>query len=151
MVNIELKCNECGKSFEHRHSCRNREDAARYQEWAMENITTCPACYAEMKRAQERARLDKQTAEAREIIAGITLAPLTGTEKQIAWAEDIRARAAKMFQDAKAKPVAWELFNSFSEAKWWIDHREYCDETKCGVRLLVQIMRDDAEERKENK
>lgn len=137
---IEIICTECGCKFTHRKNCYNRDAATKYEEWAAENITICPECYGKQKRAEERARLDKQTEEAKEASAGIELPELTGTEKQIAWAKDIRARAVKMFVDAKANDGAWKLFSNRTEAHWWIENREYCDNTKCSVRLLARIM-----------
>ncbi len=139
---VEIICKECGCKFTHKHNCYNRDAASNYEEWAAENITICPECYGKQKRAEERAKLDAQTDEANEAIeqAQIELAELTGTEKQIAWAKDIRARAAKMFADAGAKEKAWELLNSKTEAHWWIENRDYCDSTKCSVRTLYKIM-----------
>ena len=140
LARIEITCQECGKTFTHRKNCWNRDDANRYEEWAADNITICPECYGKMKRAEEHSRLDKQTDDAVAAIGDIELAELTGTEKQIKWAESIRARAAKMFKDAGAKEKAWELFNSKTDARWWIEHRECCDATQCSVRTLIKVM-----------
>lgn len=55
---------------------------------------------------------------------------MKGTEKQIKWAEDIKAEFTKQFS-YKAflgeKKTAWMLetiFSTFTEAKWWIENRE---------------------------
>ena len=137
---VEITCVECGRTFVHKRICNNRSDADRYEEWASEHITTCPDCYGKQKRAEERARLDQQTMEAKEVIEGIDLVELAGTEKQVKWANDIRARAAKMFVQAKSTEKAWELFNSKTEARWWIENRDYCDETQCSVKTLVKVL-----------
>jgi len=140
-IKIKLVCEDCGKEFTHIHNCWNRDDAKKYEEWAVENITTCPSCYGAQQRAAERSELDKLTEEARATVssAGIELPALTGTEKQIAWAEDIRIRGAAMFVKAKAQQKAWDLFNSKTDAKWWIDNRDYCD-PRASVRSLLRAM-----------
>ena len=51
------------------------------------------------------------------------LVNLTGSEKQIAWAESIRASFYEQSANApeKNKQIITEIFNRKSEAKWWID------------------------------
>lgn len=59
---------------------------------------------------------------------------MTGTEKQIKWAEDIKAKTLKALnlnkrgdsQDAAPSydAVAAKL-EGMTEAKWWIEHRNY--------------------------
>ena len=122
---ITIICAACGCEFTHSKSCYNRDGATRYEEWARDHITTCPACYGKAMRAKERAKLDAQTAEANKAIEGMELSELTGSEKQIAWATDIRARAAAICKAAGGNEKFWELFNSRTEAKWWIDNRDY--------------------------
>lgn len=134
---IEIICTECGCKFTHRKSCWNRDDATRYEEWARDHITTCQECYVKQKRAEERAALDAKTAEANEAIEGMTLSELTGSEKQIAWATDIRARAAAACKKAGASEKLWELFNSKTDAKWWIDNRDAMD---IGPRTIVKTL-----------
>ena len=56
-VKITLKCEHCGKEFEHIHMCRNSTEAGSYEVWARENLATCPACYAEQKNAKRGAEL----------------------------------------------------------------------------------------------
>jgi hypothetical protein len=36
-VKITLKCEHCGKEFEHIHMCRNSTEAGSYEVWAREN------------------------------------------------------------------------------------------------------------------
>ena len=95
----------------------------------------CPDCYAE-QRATERARA-AQEAATKNAEAG--LPPLTGTPKQIAWAEQIRQRLqpeiAQLQQDldavrdsAPADKVqsldrAITRIIHETQASWWIDHR----------------------------
>lgn len=51
------------------------------------------------------------------------LVNLTGSEKQIAWAESIRANFFNQMSNApeKNKQIAAEIFNRKPEAAWWIE------------------------------
>lgn len=53
----------------------------------------------------------------------INLIPLEGTEKQITWAESIRANFFNQMSNApeKNKQITADIFNRKSEAAWWID------------------------------
>lgn len=67
---------------------------------------------------------------------------LEGSEKQIVWAEDIRAKVAPLIVDGQEKanaashlnPAVAAAMNAVlqelreqSSAKWWIDHRDTID------------------------
>lgn len=141
-ASVTIICEECGREFEHTHTCYNRADAEHYEEWAADNITVCPECYSKQKRADERAKLDNATQMAYQAIAGsgIVLSGLTGTSKQIKWANDIRAKAAKMVIDAKPRETVWGVFNSKTEAKWWIENRNECNPELTNARRLYKYM-----------
>ena len=51
------------------------------------------------------------------------LVKLTGTEKQIAWAESIRANFFDQMSNApeKNKQITADIFNRKPEASWWIE------------------------------
>lgn len=55
------------------------------------------------------------------MLAAITLPALTGSEKQITWAETIRIERLAVLHRANPKAVA--DFVAIIEAKWWIDNR----------------------------
>lgn len=78
----------------------------------------CAACYGTSKaaKAADQAITDSAT------LAGVDLPVLSGTERQVAWAETIRRErlAAAMRKDADAA----RFYFGQAEAKWWIDHRE---------------------------
>lgn len=111
----------CGHSGEVQlfGSHRERENKlAWYRE-----VAVCPDCY--------RAR---QRAEAEQLTGG--LVELVGTEKQVAWANDLRVRLIKELNErypssGKDKEKRDKLFallpaaiNERPEAKWWIDNRD---------------------------
>lgn len=81
-VKLNCKCDLCGNMFEHIKFLSSREQADAYEAWAKEGITTCPKCYREtcdtetLRKASER----------------VNLVALSGTDKQIAYAEILRAR-----------------------------------------------------------
>lgn len=80
-------------------------DRERKLRW-YETSAVCPECY----KAQQKA-------ESEEFNAG--LPALTGSEKQISWAKDIRAKAIK---DSFVKKY-FSLISGETSAKWWIENR----------------------------
>lgn len=89
-VKITLKCEHCGKGFEHVHTCRNSTEAGSYEVWARENLTTCPACYAEQKNAKRGAELSGYISSFSD---RHPLPQITGvSEKQISYASSLREK-----------------------------------------------------------
>ena len=89
-ASIKLVCEKCGREFVHEKICYNRSDANNYEDWASRNITICPDCYkAEMQAAEAKKRAE-QSAEAAEEAKKLSLPALTGSEKQVAWANTLR-------------------------------------------------------------
>lgn len=104
------------------------------------DVAVCPDCY--------RAR---QQVEAAKLTEG--LVELTGTEKQVAWANDLRARLIKELHERYPKSSGekgekrdklFELLpaaiNERREAKWWIDNRDDL------VRAIAPVWQDKARE-----
>lgn len=140
-VSIDLICEECGKSFTHTAIKHNRSEADSYAEWARDNIQICPECWRKQKIASKRSA-DEAKAESgikKAEQEGVTLPELTGTPKQIAWAETIRGCACEDFANAKAKKPAWDALCSKTEASWWIDHRDIID--AINVRYLLRELK----------
>lgn len=55
---------------------------------------------------------------------GIELAELTGSDRQIKWAEEIRLSAIDLLgvsKVAKCKPLL-DIINSLVDSEWWIEH-----------------------------
>lgn len=104
------------------------------REWRLENVEPqklCSECYhAELKRRHE-----EENREAAEAAREMGLPSLTGTEKQVAWAESIRQQLLAdidefIYRQVKAEHrndpkllEAVEKIRSKTEARWWIDHR----------------------------
>ena len=102
-------CKKCGKTFNKVATCHSRREADAYETYAASTYSVCPDCY----RAEQH---EQATAEA----AKVALPELTGSERQVAWAMDIRHKASKS-----------NGFNSIkneTSAKWWIDNRFELDE-----------------------
>lgn len=120
MANVEVKCDHCGEWYTVRKECHKRSEADSFEEYIKAQDThTCPKCYAAQKREEglnERGNLEQK----------FEVPEIDGTEKQIAYAKDIRYRYLKSVGDLK-KPkninVVKEFFKSKTSARWWIDNR----------------------------
>lgn len=88
---ITCRCEICGKTFEHTKDCYNRTDANAYEQWAEQNITVCPACYAASRKAAAKSKLDAYIAD--NFDAEHPLPEITGvSEKQTAYAAFLRGK-----------------------------------------------------------
>ena len=81
----------------------------------------CSECWREAKIAEEHARLEH-------VADGIPLPELTGSEKQVKWAVDLRAKRIEEIKKMLAgKPycdaVCADYCANKTDAKWWIDDR----------------------------
>lgn len=147
MANVTLICKACGNEFTWRRECYNRRDADSSEAWARENITLCPKCAAQARREAEDAEL----AEAVKALPVALPDNLTGSEKQIAWAKDIRAKYALMIQRVYVNEAYDDLrvycvkvldaiIAENPSAKWWIDHRDELKNTISGGQMYVDRM-----------
>lgn len=78
---VTYTCAICGGTFTKSVIKRNRTVADQWEAWAAENITECPQCYAARTRAEKLAEISSRAAD---------LPTLQGTEKQVAWALQLR-------------------------------------------------------------
>lgn len=118
---VECKCKTCGKIFTKWTYKNSRREADEWEAWAAENIDECPECYNARIKAEKLAEAD-------EMIGDVELVNLTGSEKQIKWANDIRsqklAEVLKVYGTSKEfLDVLYPLVNKKSESKFWIDNR----------------------------
>lgn len=116
---VNLICTLCGKGFVHTHVCSNRNDADRYEGWALKNIKVCPDC-RRTKRQEEQAQEISKKEKA------LALAELDGTPKQIDWARKIRYDFLEIVA-YKMKLVdlneAISEINKKTDAVFWIENR----------------------------
>ena len=90
----------------------------------------CPDCYRE-RLAKER---DEELRKALEVNSQLSLPELSGSSKQVAWAETIRAKKIKDLLDLKSrlqesdnKQIAIDIIDNRigrEDAKYWIDNRD---------------------------
>ena len=86
--------------------CDKERDAARLER------LKCTACVAEAKKAASVARV----ATAREQLVGVPLPPLTGTPRQVAWADSIRLEQVAAL--LRAAPTAVDPAVAMVDARW---------------------------------
>jgi len=141
---VKCKCKVCGNTFIKSSIKYNRKDADSWEEWAINYYDKCDDCV----RAEREAHA-KELAKAAEEDG---LPALVGSQKQIVWAEQIRAdfirnsdttliqllkkikdykereQSEKRIQRAEKKVAIFEATRSYmlhkiKEARWWIDNR----------------------------
>lgn len=123
-------CATCGKTFERVMYGNNRRDADGKAAWASEHFTECPDCAEKRVRAEREAENAATAKNASE--AG--LPQLSGSEKQIAWANTLREKTLARIREI-CKPdgdpehqasferfLSW-LIETHDKASWWIDNR----------------------------
>lgn len=122
---VAVTCPECGTEYTWSVTCYNRREADDWEARHEGEERLCTECWkkarAEERNAARRENWDKaQEATAK---AGKTLAPLTGSDKQVEWAEDVRARTLVevLKLNPTANPVLWDILNLETKARFWID------------------------------
>lgn len=85
---VTLTCRICGDEFVVEKKCYNRGDADQWERWMESNSDhLCSDCYE----AEKQRKFDEANAQATAEAAEIGLPELTGSDKQVAWANTIRA------------------------------------------------------------
>lgn len=103
------------------HSCGHSERHTIYGTFAADidrqarqlSRRKCTPCY-------KAGKATKAVADGA-LLDGIALPALTGSEKQVSWAETIRVERLAALH--RASPTAVSGFATILEAKWWIDNR----------------------------
>ena len=123
------KCKICGTTFEKVAVKRNTREADSWKSWAERTFDICPAC--------EDRQYEEKAARLAEEAKASGMPELTGSPKQIAWAEQIRAgkmkeigeylEQAKEACDAETlkriEHVLGYIRQNMAKASWWIDNR----------------------------
>lgn len=122
---ITYTCKVCGKQTTESVTKYNRREADSWEAWAAAHIDTCPDC----RRAAQKADRETKISAAFTEFCGrsdVKLVELSGSPKQIAWAETIRRDCIAL------SVIEWDdliptetimCINSKPAASWWIDHR----------------------------
>lgn len=121
------KCATCNKIFKVEATKYNRAEADSWVSYAERTYDECTECYKARKEAERAAA----NAEAAERAKEQGLPALTGSPKQIAWAEKLRMTLLDQLEATAAKdehPEEWRLFSAwlvakYTSASYWIDHR----------------------------
>lgn len=137
MARTWIKCAECGDDIEVRAA--NRSEVDRLAQWKREQGEICSDCWKKQQDAEHAADAEKNAAEG--------LPALAGSEKQVLWAEGIRAQklaTLALFLEGKDPPggTHWErsetdrlladprchaaadAIRQTTAARWWIDNRD---------------------------
>lgn len=135
----EAHCPTCGETYtRYRDGFGRRRDADAWEERHEGEEWECPGCYAETRKRllAEGNRSDAEKAAAMAERVGKALRPLAGTEKQVPWAEGIRARAFReaVVLNPSARRELVDVLNLEGEARFWIDGRD-----EGGMGLLAGI------------
>ena len=123
------KCKICGTTFEKVAVKRNTREADSWKAWAERTFDICPAC--------EDRQYEEKAARLAEAAKASGMPELTGSPKQISWAEQIRSdqmkkidaylEQAKVACDAETLKRIARVLNYIrqhkAKASWWIDNR----------------------------
>ena len=144
---VTCTCCECGKSFTASKILASRDQAKNWEEWAKSNIIQCDDC-REKEREEEKAAANAKAAEAAK---EFELPELSGSPRQIEWANTIRVAYFKSYSKIVAKysellsserqqcevefksfsEVGEHLFSTKASASFWIENRDLT------IRLVV--------------
>ena len=124
MAKYDVTCPKCESTY-----TVQLHGPGRDREWKLENFDwTCDECKEKTRQEENR-----KVAEAN---AGAGLPALTGSDKQIAWAETIRKQKIATIDnliacndlsptiDKERFFIALETIKNNTSARWWIDNRE---------------------------
>lgn len=130
---IDLTCKYCGDKFTHvKDGLQNANAVISYNKWAQEHIDTCPNCYKTVRKDEERKQQD-------DLLEGINLPDLEGSEKQVAWAETIRRNGVCGVLAMQKPDVPFlSKIQDLTSAKWWIDNRAMAEKPKGLLKLLEE-------------
>lgn len=148
-------CKTCGGTFEKIEFRQNRAAADSWVEWAESYYDECTACYKE----RQKAKRDEENRKAAELAAEANLPELSGTERQVAWANTIRQQVIDFIDGQMDKAIkhmardkeddledrvkSWEegldmmartreyIVSTYTRASWWIDHRDESYQVLC--------------------
>lgn len=127
---------QCGHSVERDLSDRKPDKRAGFAKWLAS--TECFECYKKSNRAEfEKKRaeeLKRELADAEVYETRSGLEPLSGSEKQVAWARRIRVQVlASLYEQVEGGQKDESWFEAavlaparlIVTARWWIDNKDF--------------------------
>lgn len=127
------------------------------REWRLDNVESAKLCY-ECYQTEKKRRYEEENKEAAEVAREQGLPQLSGSKKQIPWAESIRQQMLADIDTFIYKHVKPECRNdpkllgaidhikAKTEARWWIDNRGV--NMSCEIRgLLERAMKEEQSEK----
>ena len=138
---IRVKCPVCGDEIKIETTKNNRSDADRWETWAKTQTWLCRNC----EKAEWEAQKDAANKAAAEATVELGLPALTGTEKQVDWANTIRmefltkAKQVKGLNETGVKAVDG-IVSEHTEAKYWIDRRLNFEGAVHSIRELARLL-----------
>lgn len=134
IARAELTCPACGRTYLYETRKANTSEARSFIAWAQAHMTDrlCPDCYAKDR--------DADQAQAAGTVSDLGWSDLTGSDKQVAWANQIRAQYIRTLDqhdtdhpDLVPQTLTdglREILSRISDAKWWIDKRDFAGTVK---------------------
>lgn len=154
IASAKCTCKKCGDYFWKETRKMNCREATSWEEWARKNFDICPQCEYEARAAKAAELAQKAAAEG--------LPQLQGSQKQVVWAEQIRAELLedarncllknreyieKHESDVTKREEKLHIIDIYEEilgqiqrksyAAWWIDNRYHS-----GPHLMQQMYRE---------
>ena len=154
IASAKCTCKKCGDYFWKETRKMNCREATSWEEWARKNFDICPQCEYEARAAKAEELAQKAAAEG--------LPQLQGSQKQVVWAEQIRAElleeagnfvlknreyVEKYESDETKREEKLRIIDIYegilgqmqrkSYAAWWIDNRYHS-----GPYLMQQMYRE---------
>lgn len=107
-------CKTCGATFEKIEFRQNRSAADSWAAWAETYYDECTPCYRERIQAER----DEENRKAAEMAAEANLPALSGSEKQVAWANTIRQRVLDDLDKAAENCIEHMTYNKEAGHTW---------------------------------
>ena len=119
---ITIICARCGKQHEYSAKKKTEREAEWWKEWAESHYRYCPDCDYQQYQDKKKSERDERI---RDFIGEHSLPELTGTPRQIEYAEKLRAdrieRLARIYQGSRIAKWFWEWLESADSSKFWIE------------------------------
>lgn len=128
----------CGHDHTYQLYGPNRERERKIA-WLAEQ--DCPECAKRAREEQHKAEAE----EAAKVTEGMDLPELTGTPKQVAWANTIRGQFIALLQKEEGvrMDVALIIIRLYTSASWWIDNRSVDFGALTNLKIMFDARKDE--------